>query len=374
MALRRGEFVLAWLGWHPPSSGAIINEQRIVPFSVSYLGWPGSQPGLEKLEAAEEGCRSTLQILTWPEDYHMLTLRPRGDGDLKIPHALRDGSAVDGSRLPDIPLNPDDPALGLLKIIGRMTHLEIAEMYARLKRTMVVCSWLRFWELVKTPLADYPTRLDPTSLVCFIEDETPAFDPYFPMRLPGALVQKNRSAELFWHMFPLTCFNVEDPHNLTVGPINGQLSVPGDFLGGKVFNCVIDRVGSVPCILPILLFADSMTNYSKSNLPESTYLYTHSHSLEVLPAAGIRSSVSSEFSQSPSDCPFIATLYTSDSGKIMRYTDEDEILELCEWTVDLTSAFQQDAATSNIAGFYTQFGPGCWIAWMAPWAGVGGGG
>lgn len=41
----------------------------------------------------------------------------------------------------------------------------------------------------------------------------------------------------------------------------------------------------------------------------------------------------------------------------MRYTDEGEILELCKWTVDLTSlpTFQQNAASSNMAGFYTEF-------------------
>lgn len=41
----------------------------------------------------------------------------------------------------------------------------------------------------------------------------------------------------------------------------------------------------------------------------------------------------------------------------MRYTDEGEILELCKWTVDLTSlpTFQQNAAGSNMAGFYTEF-------------------
>jgi hypothetical protein len=41
----------------------------------------------------------------------------------------------------------------------------------------------------------------------------------------------------------------------------------------------------------------------------------------------------------------------------MRYTDEGEVLELCKWTVDLTSlpTFQQNAAVSNMAGFYTEF-------------------
>jgi len=41
----------------------------------------------------------------------------------------------------------------------------------------------------------------------------------------------------------------------------------------------------------------------------------------------------------------------------MRYTDEGEILELCKWTVDLRSlpTFQQNAQSSGMAGFYTEF-------------------
>ena len=46
-------------------------------------------------------------------------------------------------------------------------------------------------------------------------------------------------------------------------------------------------------------------------------------------------------------------MYTSESDRIMRYTDEGETTELCKWTVDLSSlpAFRQGALSG--AGFYT---------------------
>ena len=55
------------------------------------------------------------------------------------------------------------------------------------------------------------------------------------------------------------------------------------------------------------------------------------------------------------DSSFVAVLYTSDSDKIMRYTDEGEIHELCKWTVDLSSlpTFQQNASYLQHGGFYT---------------------
>ncbi|THH09897.1 hypothetical protein EW146_g8542 [Bondarzewia mesenterica] len=57
---------------------------------------------------------------------------------------------------------------------------------------------------------------------------------------------------------------------------------------------------------------------------------------------------------------FVATLYTSDIDKIMRYTDEGETTELCKWTVDIGSlpSFQvRDplpalGAASERAGFF----------------------
>lgn len=78
------------------------------------------------------------------------------------------------------------------------------------------------------------------------------------------------------------------------------------------------------------------------------------------------------------DRMFVATLYSSDSDKIMRYTDEvsarfdviggngdglnvslfveqGETQELCKWTVDLgvLPTFQQNANMPNRNGFYT---------------------
>ncbi|THH28180.1 hypothetical protein EUX98_g6007 [Antrodiella citrinella] len=52
-----------------------------------------------------------------------------------------------------------------------------------------------------------------------------------------------------------------------------------------------------------------------------------------------------------------ATLYASDSEKIMRYTDEGETTELCKWTVDLSvlPSFQQNAVRQAGNGFYTEF-------------------
>ncbi|CUA69590.1 hypothetical protein RSOLAG22IIIB_08597 [Rhizoctonia solani] len=37
------------------------------------------------------------------------------------------------------------------------------------------------------------------------------------------------------------------------------------------------------------------------------------------------------------DSKFVAVLYTSESERVMRYTDEDEMSELCKWTVDLST-------------------------------------
>lgn len=56
-----------------------------------------------------------------------------------------------------------------------------------------------------------------------------------------------------------------------------------------------------------------------------------------------------------SDSSFVATLYTSDSDKMMRYTDEGETNELCKWTVDLSSlpTFRQNASMPQMGGFYT---------------------
>jgi len=50
-------------------------------------------------------------------------------------------------------------------------------------------------------------------------------------------------------------------------------------------------------------------------------------------------------------------LYTSDTDKILRYTDEETTNELCKWTVDLTTlpTFQRNISIPQPNGFYTEF-------------------
>ncbi|KAI0270643.1 actin-like ATPase domain-containing protein [Gloeopeniophorella convolvens] len=64
-----------------------------------------------------------------------------------------------------------------------------------------------------------------------------------------------------------------------------------------------------------------------------------------------------KYSQSQHDRVFVATMYTSDADKIMRYTDEGETVELCKWTVDIGSlpSFQENASMPTQNGFYTDF-------------------
>jgi hypothetical protein len=81
------------------------------------------------------------------------------------------------------------------------------------------------------------------------------------------------------------------------------------------------------------------------------------------------------------DRVFVATMYTSDADKIMRYTDEvgaadsegqkgiylkmvlvkGETVELCKWTVDIGSlpSFQENASMPTQNGFYTGALNGC---------------
>jgi hypothetical protein len=64
-----------------------------------------------------------------------------------------------------------------------------------------------------------------------------------------------------------------------------------------------------------------------------------------------------KFSQTGQDRIFDAIIYTSRSDKIMRYSDEGEIVELCKWTVDLGSlpSFQENSNMPHPNGFYTEF-------------------
>ncbi|KAG6830525.1 hypothetical protein H0H92_000197 [Tricholoma furcatifolium] len=98
-------------------------------------------------------------------------------------------------------------------IIGQMANLEIAEISAR---SGANCGSLfldvRFRELVKALLEEHPAHLDPASLAYFN------------------------------NMFHFTCFNVDDPHDSSVGLINGQLSIPGSLLRREVFDPIVGEV------------------------------------------------------------------------------------------------------------------------------------
>lgn len=43
-------------------------------------------------------------------------------------------------------------------------------------------------------------------------------------------------------MFHFTTFNVEDPHDASVGLINGELAIPGILLRREVFDPVVSQV------------------------------------------------------------------------------------------------------------------------------------
>ncbi|KAJ2924250.1 hypothetical protein H1R20_g12831, partial [Candolleomyces eurysporus] len=108
-------------------------------------------------------------------------------------------------------------------------------------------------------------------------------------------------------MFPITSFNVEGAHDPTVGLVNGQLSISGNLFRRQVFTPVIDQ----------------FSNYPKSNPLKSTSLYmlaTSEHSKQRVEATSHDQVL--QISQSPSDSSSVATLYTSDSSRNMRYTDE----------------------------------------------------
>ncbi|KAF8904785.1 hypothetical protein CPB84DRAFT_1677131 [Gymnopilus junonius] len=325
--------------------------------------------------------------------------------------------------------------LAVYKIIGQMANLEIAEMAAR---SGANCGSLfldlRFRELVRTLLADHPAHLDPPSLAYFMH----SFSETDKLSYGGIADDDN-----FFHF---TCFNVEDPHDPSVGLINGQLSIPGNLLRREVFDPVINEViqlieeqltrvdQPVQALLLVGGFAGS--EYLKERVQEQfssripviarppdadtatlrgaaayglarrplvssviaprSYLMKACKHLSVkLPAeqedrlkrpayitandAGVSicenrlqylvskgailrkgqrlTTKFCKFSKSAQDSSFVATLYTSDSDQIMRYSDEGETNELCKWTVDLSSlpTFRQNAAIPQMSGFYTEF-------------------
>ncbi|KAF9054273.1 hypothetical protein BJ165DRAFT_1522813 [Panaeolus papilionaceus] len=319
--------------------------------------------------------------------------------------------------------------LAVYKIIGQMANLEIAEMCAR---SGANCGSLfldlRFRELVKALLTDHPAHLDPPSLAYFMH----SFSETDKLTYGGIQDDGN--------MFHFTCFNVEDPHDPSVGLINGELSIPGNLLRREVFDPVVNEVMNLleeqvsrvhqPIHALLLVGGFAGSEYLKQRVQEqfgaripviarppdadtatlrgaaayglarrplvSSVIAPRSYLMKVkLPAeqedwlkrpAYIRTNDAGvpicenrlqylvskgailrkgqrlttkfcKFSQTAKDSSFVATLYTSDSEKMMRYTDEGETNELCKWTVDLSSlpTFQQNAASPNPNGFYTEF-------------------
>lgn len=121
--------------------------------------------------------------------------------------------------------------LAVYRIIGQLRDLEIAEVCARSGANCgSIFLDLRFRELVRTLLADHPAHLDGASLAYFMH----AFSETDKLSYQGPSQDDT--------MFHFTCFNVEDPHDPSVGLFNGELSIPGNLLRREVFDPVIDEV------------------------------------------------------------------------------------------------------------------------------------
>ncbi|KAF9228091.1 actin-like ATPase domain-containing protein [Gyrodon lividus] len=319
--------------------------------------------------------------------------------------------------------------LACYKIIGQMANLEIAEMCAR---SGANCGSLfldlRFRELVKTLLADHPAHLDAASLAYFMH----SFSQTDKLAFRGEI-----DDDTYFHF---TCFNIQDPHDPSVGLINGELAIPGNLIRREVFDPVVNQVlemieeqsrkieQKIDALLLVGGFAGS--EYLFRRVEEkfsgkikviarpsdadtatvrgaaqyglarkaivSTVISPRSYIMKVkLPAdpedwlkrpAYIKENNASvpicenrlqylvmkgailrkgqrvktkfcKFSQNGRDCNFVAVLYTAESDKMMRYTDEGETTELCKWTVDLSTlpTFQRNANNPQPSGFYTEF-------------------
>ncbi|RXW16212.1 hypothetical protein EST38_g9644 [Candolleomyces aberdarensis] len=156
------------------------------------------------------------------------------------------------------------------------------------------------------------------------------------------------------------CFNVEDPHGPTVGFINGQLPISGNLAQRALFDPVVDQVlqllreelpqfdQPIHALLSVGGLAGS--EHSKQcigvNLPAEqedwlkTPAYIKNSTAGVVECARIEPyiggsdsqetgdsfAIRSRSSQSPSDPSAVPTLYAGKTDKILRCTDEDEIL------------------------------------------------
>ena len=84
-------------------------------------------------------------------------------------------------------------------------------------------------------------------------------------------VSMRRITKFIDNMFHFTCFNVEDPHDPSVGLINGQLSIPGNLLRREVFDPVVNEVrhlSSLHSFLHGITHLVRSYNSSRNKLPE----------------------------------------------------------------------------------------------------------
>ncbi|KAF9508050.1 hypothetical protein BS47DRAFT_1373741 [Hydnum rufescens UP504] len=289
--------------------------------------------------------------------------------------------------------------LAVYKIIGSLTNLEIAEVCARSGSNCgSLFLDLRFRELVRTLLADHPAHLDAASLAYFMH----SFSETDKLAYMGESDDSN--------MFHFTCFNPEDPDDPVVGlvfdPVVEQvlrlideqthrvdqridaLLLVGGFSGSEyLFKRVDETFGSRIKVIARPSDADTATcrgaaQYGLARRPlVSSVIAPKSYIMQdwqrrpaYIKENNARVAISGiegcdltkgqrvktkfcKFSATPQDRNFVAVLYTSDSDKIMRYTDEGETFELCRWTVDLGSlpGFQRHANNPPPGGFYTDF-------------------
>ncbi|KAG6374067.1 hypothetical protein JVT61DRAFT_4708 [Boletus reticuloceps] len=318
--------------------------------------------------------------------------------------------------------------LACYKITGQVQqngNLEIAEMCARSGANCgALFLDLRFRELVKTLLVDHPAHLDAASLAYFMH----SFSQTDKLAFRGEI-----DDDTYFHF---TCFNVQDPHDPSVGLINGELAIPGILIRREVFDPVVNQVldmieeqsrkieQRIDALLLVGGFAGSEYLFSKveakfsgkikviarpSDADTATLRGAAQYGLSrktivstvIVPRAYImkvklpaepedwlkRPAYINENSANVAicenrlqylvmkgsilrkggvddgteiclqDCHFVAVLYTSETDKMMRYTDEGETTELCKWTVDLSSlpTFQHNASISHPNGFYTEF-------------------
>jgi hypothetical protein len=85
------------------------------------------------------------------------------------------------------------------------------------------------------------------------------------------LVSARRITKFIDNMFHFTCFNVEDPHDPSVGLINGQLSIPGNLLRREVFDPVVNEVRHSSPLNPFLREITNLVrscNSLRNKLPE----------------------------------------------------------------------------------------------------------